>query len=62
MKGLILLFLSIAIFGIVWGYMDRYTRSNVKAVVRKNLLPITLAIFAVAVAVAFSINTTLRLV
>jgi len=61
-KGLILLFLSIAIFGIVWGYMDRYTRSNVKSVVRKNLFPIVLGLLVVAVAIFLSVNTTLRLV
>jgi len=62
MKGLILLFLVIAIFGIAWGYTDSESRSCIKSGVRKNLMPIILGILAVAVAIVVSTNTTLRLV
>lgn len=62
MKGLILLFLTISIFGIVWGYLSPDTRLEVKTVVRKNLLPLICAVLAVGIAVFFSLNTTLRLV
>ena len=62
MKGLILLFLAIAIGGIAWGYADKPSRKGVSAFIKKNLLPIILAVVAVAVAIFVSTNTTLRLV
>ena len=62
MKGLISLFLAIVILGIAWGYADEGSRMMVKTVVTKNLLTIVIAIFVVAIAVFFSVNTTLRLV
>lgn len=62
MKGLILLFLCISIFGIGWGYLDTDTRTSIKSVVRKNLFPIVLGLLVVAVAIFLSVNTTLRLV
>lgn len=62
MKGLVLLFLSIAVFGIGWGYASKKSRAEFKSFVAKNLLAILLAVVAVGVAVFFSMNTTLRFV
>lgn len=62
MKGLIFLFLVVALFGITWGYVDDIHKQSFKAVIRKNLLPITLALVIVGFAVVFSLNTTLRFV
>lgn len=62
MKGLILLFLAICMFGIGWKYMDKASKKSIKEVAGNNLGVILFAFLAVAVAVFFSINTTLRLV
>lgn len=62
MKGLVLLFLSIAGFGICWGYASKKSRTEFKSFVAKNLLAILLAVVAVGAAVFFSMNTTLRFV
>ena len=60
MKGLVLLFIAVAGFGIAWRYMDKVSKRHIKAVVRENLMPITAAVLTVALAVVFSLNTTLR--
>lgn len=62
MRGLVLLFLVVALGGIAWGYAGRPQRKAFVAVVRKNLLPILLAAASVAVAIVVSTNTVLRLV
>lgn len=56
-----MLFLSIVGFGIGWRYASKTARKSVARVVRDNLITILLAVLAVAVAVVFSSNTTMRL-
>lgn len=62
MKGLVALFLAIVVFGIAWKYMDKQSKKSIKQVVSQNIGVIALAIVAVAVAVFFSLNTTLRFI
>lgn len=62
MKGLVLLFLTMCFSLIAWGYMDKQSKQNVKALVKGNLFAIIFASIAVAIAIAVSTNTTLRLV
>jgi heme/copper-type cytochrome/quinol oxidase subunit 2 len=62
MKGLVTLFLAIVVFGIAWKYMDRASKKSIKQVIAQNIGVIALATVAVAIAVFFSVNTTLRLV
>ena len=62
MKGLIVLFLAVTVFGIAWGYASVDAKEGVKKVVRKNILPISVAVLAVAIAIFVSTNTTMRLV
>ena len=62
MKGLVLLFIVVALSLIAWGYTDKDTRAWVKQVVRKNLFAIVAASLIVTVAIVVSTNTTLRLV
>ena len=62
MKGLTLLFLA-TFFGLIgWGYCDKESRKWATTVVRKNLLAFLAAALVLAVAIAVSTNTTLRLV
>jgi len=62
MKGLVVLFLAVSLFGIGWGYMDKDSKRSVKSVARKNIFPIAMAVVLVAVAIFVSTNTILRLV
>ncbi len=62
MKGLILLFLTIVIFGIGLRYCSADSKALAKKIVRENLFVFLFALVAVAIAVFFSVNTTLRLV
>lgn len=62
MKGFIFLFIAVA-FGVIgWGYMDRESRAVVRKTVRRNLWAVIFALLVVALAVFFSVNTTVRLV
>lgn len=61
MKGIVLLFLAVSTFGILWQYMDKTSKKQAKSIVSQNLMPITLGILAVAIAVFFSTNTNLKL-
>ena len=62
MKGLILLFLVVAGFGILWGYLQVEVRKLVLTFIGKNLFPIMVAILVVTIAIVLSVNTTLRFV
>lgn len=62
MKGLILLFLAIVLFGISWQYIDTPSRKVIQQFVRSNFWIVAVALLAVSAAVFFSVNTTLRLV
>lgn len=62
MKGLILLFLVIALSLIAWGYTDKVTRNWVKQVVRKNLFAIAASAVIVTAVLFVSLNATLKLV
>ena len=62
MKGLILLFLSVVAFVVGWQYMDKESKQSIKGIFSKNIAAVLLASLAVAAAVFFSMNTTLRLV
>ena len=62
MKAAVLLFLAIAVFMIGWGYLPCPVKKEVRKTVRKNLFAILAAMLVVAVAVFFSINTTLRFI
>lgn len=62
MKGLILLFLVVAGFGILWGYLPVEVRKRVLTFIGKNLFPIMVAILVVTIAIVLSVNTTLRFV
>lgn len=62
MKGLILLFLVVAGFGILWGYLPVEVRKQVLTFIGKNLFPIMVAILVVTIAIVLSVNTTLRFV
>ena len=62
MKGLLLLFISIVIVMISWSYLDSSSRKGVKKFISRHMWAVAVAVLAVAIAVFFSINTTLRLV
>lgn len=62
MRGLVLLFLVVLLSIIAWGYVEGAVKKQVVAVFRKNLFAIIAASLVVAIAVAVSTNTTLRLV
>lgn len=62
MRGLVLLFL-VTVFSIVgWSYCSNESREWAKKLVRRHILAFIIATAAVAVAIVFSVNTTLRLV
>lgn len=62
MKAAVLMFIVVAGLLIGWGYASQEVKEWIGQVVRKNIFQILLAIFAVAAAVAFSSNATLRLI
>ena len=62
MRGLITLFLAVVVLGISWRYLDYSSRYYVKQVVKDNFFVVAVAILTVAIAIVFSINTTVRLV
>ena len=62
MRAATLLFLTLSAFMIGWGYLPCPVKKEVRKTVRKNLFAILAATLVVAVAVFFSINTTLRFI
>lgn len=62
MKGLTILFLAIVISVIGWNYCSPKSKKAAIKTVKENIFAFLLASLAVAVAIFFSINSTLRLV
>ncbi len=62
MKGLVVLFLSVCLFGISWKYFPESSRKAFKTVVKENLMVVVLALLAVATAIFFSLNTTVKVI
>lgn len=62
MRGLIFLFLAIVFFGITWRYVNPSDKGVIKQFIRSNFWIVAVAVLAVAIAVFFSTNVTLRLV
>jgi hypothetical protein len=60
MKGLIALFLAIVFVGIGWRFVDRPTKNSIKKWIGGNIFIVAIALFAVALAIALSANTTMR--
>lgn len=57
MKFVLLSFVVLASTGIIWGYMSSESKSVVKSVVKKNVIPVLMALIFVICALIFSSNT-----
>lgn len=62
MKGVFLLFVVLAVSGILWGYASKETRKSISQTVKRNIVPIVMSAVFVTVVLFFSLNTTLRFV